>query len=191
MAGAAWATSLYRLVDERLRDASKRLQRGLTALRVLVFLLVLGLLGVYVSAVGAIVRPDWLHYWFAGTVVVLSLPLVVLTALVALPLRLRSVTRLIDKGYPENAKELALRVAARKLHDESIETEELLLDTAINEGRKAVRKYKPAVEELLRKREQERQRADAGPEDAGADDAGDEWRGEAGAAGDDDAPRRP
>lgn len=160
MAGAKWMAALARTADHHLRDLSRTLKKQLRLLRLLVFVLVVALLAVYAAAVGAIVRPEWMAYWFAGAVVILSVPFVVLVVVVALPLRLKSITRLIDMGYPENAKELTIRLVARKLHDESIETEELLVDTAINETRKAIRKYRPKVERVLRDRD-----GGLGPED--------------------------
>ncbi len=167
MARAGWLTSLYSLVDERLRAWSKTAKRSLLMLRLTVAVLIITLLGLYGAAVGAIFWPEWIRFWFAGSVVVLSIPLLVLAILVALPLRLKSVTRLIDKGYPGNAREIGLRLAARKLRDESIETEELLAETAWNEGKKAYRKYRPAVDELLREKEAK----------AGQDAESKRWRG--------------
>ena len=152
--------ALAKTADQQLRDLSRTLKRRLRLLRLLVFVLVVALLAVYVAAVGAILRPEWMAYWFAGAVVILSIPFALLVVVVALPLRLKSVTRLIDMGYPANARELGIRVIARKLHDESIETEELLVDTAINETRKAIRKYRPRVERALRDRD-----GPLGPED--------------------------
>lgn len=163
MARAKWITALAQTADQHLRDLSKTLKKQLRRLRAVVFLLVVALLAVYGAVVGAFLRPEWMAYWFAASVVVLSVPFIALVALVALPLRLKSITRLIDMGYPANAKELGIRVIARKLHEESIETEELLVDTALNEARKAVRKYKPRVEQALRDREDSRGQGDPGP----------------------------
>ncbi|HLF16238.1 MAG TPA: hypothetical protein VI796_02260 [Candidatus Thermoplasmatota archaeon] len=136
-----WYLALWRWLDLRLQAVAKRLQRTVRWLRAIRALLVLGILLVLASAVVGLVWPRWFPIAYAVAAVALVIPLVALAFLVALPLRARSVVRLIDKGYPGNAKELAIRMAARKLHEESIATEELLVDTAINEGRKAVRKW--------------------------------------------------
>jgi hypothetical protein len=61
---------------------------------------------------------------------------------VGLPLKAHGVIRLIERGYPGNAREVAIRLAARKLRDESIETEELLVETALNEARKVLRRIR-------------------------------------------------
>lgn len=139
--GLGWLRTLWAMVDERLAELSLKLQRVVRALRLVVFLLVVGVVLVLLAPVVLFVAPQYFPIAYAVSTVMLVLPLVALTVLVALPLRMKSVVRLIDKGYPANAKEIAIRVAARKLHDQSIETEELLVDTALNEGRKAYRRY--------------------------------------------------
>jgi hypothetical protein len=130
--------ALWSLVDDRLRELSLRLQRIVRLLRVATAFLVFGILCVLGSAVVGLLWPAWFPIAYAVSTVFVILPLVALLVLVALPLRARSVVRLIDKGYPANARELAIRVAARKLRDQSIETEELLFETAVNEGRKVL-----------------------------------------------------
>ena len=137
-----WLQSLWAMVDGRLREASEKLQRVVRLLRVLVAFLTVGVLLVLGSAVVALFWPAWFPVAYAVAVLFLVIPLVALLALAMLPLRARSVIRLIDKGYPANARELAIRVAARKLRDQSIETEELLVETALNEGRKLMDRAK-------------------------------------------------
>ena len=139
---ANWLFTVWAMVDERLAEASARLQGLVRMLRVAVAFLVVGILLVLASPVVLLVWPDWFPLAYAVSTVVLVVPLVAVTVLVGLPLRMKSVVRLIDKGYPENAKELAIRIAARKLRDQSIETEELLVETALNEGRKVLERYK-------------------------------------------------
>jgi hypothetical protein len=131
-----WLQALWSMVDARLRELSARLQRIVRLLRVLVAFLTLGVLLVLGSGVVGLLWPEWFFVAYAVAAVFLVIPLVALLAMATLPLRAKSVIRLIDKGYPENARELAIRVAARKLRDQSIETEELLVETAVNEGRK-------------------------------------------------------
>jgi hypothetical protein len=133
---------LWAMVDGRLRDLSARLQRLVRLLRVLVAFLTVGVLLVLGSAVVGLFWPEWFFVAYAVATVFLVLPLAALLVLAMLPLRAKSVIRLIDKGYPANARELAIRVAARKLRDQSIETEELLVETAVNEGRKLVDRAK-------------------------------------------------
>jgi hypothetical protein len=130
------------MVDAYLLRLSRRLQRVVRMLRTLRVLLALGILAVLASAVVGLLWPKWFPVAYAVGVVFLVIPLAALAFLVGVPLRARSVVRLIDQGYPANAKELLIRTVARKLHDESIETEELLVDTALNEGRKLMRKLR-------------------------------------------------
>lgn len=140
--GLGWIRTLWAMVDERLAELSLKLQRMVRTLRAAVFALVVAILLVLASPVVLFVAPQYFPIAYAVSTVILVIPLVLVTALVALPLRMKSVVRLIDKGYPANAKEIAIRVAARKLHEQSIQTEELLVDTALNEGRKLVERYK-------------------------------------------------
>ena len=135
-----WLRGLWAMVDERLGELSDKLQRILRLVRFLVAFLTLGVLLVLASAVVGLLWPQWFPIAYAVATIFLVIPLVAVLVLVYLPLRAKSVVRLIDKGYPANAKELAIRVAARKLHDQSIETEELLVETALNEGRKVLRR---------------------------------------------------
>lgn len=137
-----WLQSLWAMVDERLRETSEKLQRVVRLLRVLVFFLTLGVLLVLGSAVVGLFWPQWFFVAYAVATLFLVIPLAALLVLAMLPLRAKSVIRLIDKGYPANARELAIRVAARKLRDQSIETEELLVETALNEGRKVMERAK-------------------------------------------------
>jgi hypothetical protein len=139
---APWYMVAWELLDGSLRGWSRRLQAIVRTLRLARLLLVVGILAVLASAVVGLLWPPWFPLAYAIAAVALVVPLALCLVLVGLPLRARSVIRLIDKGYPENAKELLLRLAARKLRDESIETEELLLETAINEGRKLVRRMR-------------------------------------------------
>lgn len=136
-----WLRTLWGVVDERLADTSRRLQRIVRLVRVTVVALVIAILLSLASPVVLFLWPDYFPIAYAVSTVILLVPLIVLTVLVALPLRLKSVIRLIDKGYPGNARELAIRVAARKMRDQSIETEELLVETAVNEGRKMYERY--------------------------------------------------
>jgi hypothetical protein len=142
-----WLRSLWGLVDERLRELSERLQRIVRTLRALAFLLTLGVLLVLASAVVGLFWPRWFPVAYAVSTIFLVVPLIGLLVLVLLPLRAKSLVRLIEKGYPGNARELAIRAVARKMRDQSIETEELLVETAINEGRKVVERVKAKAAE--------------------------------------------
>lgn len=146
--GEPWYKALWHLVDGTLRSISDGLQAVLRGLRIARVVLVLLILFVLATAIFTIFYPQYSHYVLAGVLFVLMLPLIVALGLVMLPFRAKSVVRLVDKGYPENVKELTIRAAARKLHDESIETEQLLVDTAVNEARKAARKYRTRLETL-------------------------------------------
>ena len=137
-----WLQAIWAMVDERLREVSEKLQKVVRLLRVLVAFLTVGVLLVLASAVVGLLWPKWFPVAYAIATVFLVIPLVALLALAYLPLRAKSVIRLIDKGYPGNARELAIRVAARKLRDQSIETEELLVETAVNETRKVIERAK-------------------------------------------------
>ncbi len=135
--GVVWA-----MVDSYLAGLSRKLQRIVRMLRVIRFWLTVGVLAVLSSAIVGLFWPRWFPIAYAIATVFLVIPLIALAVLVGLPLRAKSAVRLIEQGYPANAKELAIRAVARKLHDESIETEELLFDTAINEGKKLMRKMR-------------------------------------------------
>jgi hypothetical protein len=145
-----WYMALWGLVDATLKRWADQLQSMLRALRVVRVLLVLGILVVVASAAlavlaaGGYMDPKWFYLAYGAASVFLLVPLVALVVLVGLPLRAKSVTRLIDMGYPANARELAIRVMARKLRDESIETEELLVETAVNEAKKVFRRMEEA-----------------------------------------------
>ncbi|HUR62668.1 MAG TPA: hypothetical protein VM286_09935 [Candidatus Thermoplasmatota archaeon] len=138
----AWYTVLWAMVDDRLREWSRKLQQLVRMLRLARVLILVGILCILASALVGLLWPQWFFVAYAVAVVFLIVPLVLCLVLVSLPLQAKSVIRLIDRGYPGNARELAIRVAARKLHDESIETEELLVETALNEGRKILRRVK-------------------------------------------------
>ncbi|MES2153973.1 MAG: hypothetical protein V4510_02465 [bacterium] len=135
-----WYRAIWHLMDESMRRWSERLQRIVRLLRLARFLLVVGILAILGSAIVGLFWPKYFPYAYAVATVFLVVPLILLVVLAGLPLRARSVVRLIDMGYPANAREMAIRMIARKLHDESIATEELLWDTAVNEGRKFIRK---------------------------------------------------
>ncbi|HEX9816800.1 MAG TPA: hypothetical protein VGB18_07460, partial [Candidatus Thermoplasmatota archaeon] len=139
---------LWEWFDGSLRSLSDSLRSILRTLRVVRVLLVVGILAVLASAVVGLLWPRWFSIAYAVASVVLVIPLIALLALVVLPLRAKSVVRLIDKGYPGNARELAIRVAARKMRDQSIETEELLVETAVNESRKVVDRYRERARRL-------------------------------------------
>ncbi len=135
-----WYRAIWHIMDDSMRRWSEKLQKIVRLLRLVRFLLVVGILAVLGSAVVELFWPQYFRYAYAIAMVVLVIPLIILVVLAGLPLRMRSVVRLVDMGYPANARELAIRMMARKLHEESIATEELLWDTAVNEGRKFVRK---------------------------------------------------
>ncbi len=137
-----WLQTLWAMVDERLRETSEKLQRLVRVIRILVVFLTVGVVLVLSSAVVGLLWPRWFPIAYAVATIFLVIPLVGLLVLAYMPLRAKSVIRLIDKGYPGNAREIAIRVAARKMRDQSIETEELLVETAINEGRKLVDRAK-------------------------------------------------
>lgn len=137
-----WLRAFWRTIDATLRSISDTAQRVVRTLRILRAFLIVSVVVVIASAVVGIWRPDWLPYAYAAAVVFLVIPLIILLALVSLPLRAKSIVRLIDAGYPRATRELAIRVAARKLHNQSVESEALLLETAINESRKLLRRYR-------------------------------------------------
>lgn len=132
--------ALWKSIDKALVAANKKAKRILMLIRIAAVFMVLIILGSWALAGAAIWRPDLAAYFYMGAVVLLSIGLIPWAVIIMLPLKAKSITRLIDKGYPANAKEMGLRVVARKLHEESIETEEMLFETAINEGKKALRK---------------------------------------------------
>lgn len=135
---------LWQMLDARLLRASEAAKRAVRALRVARALLWLSIVLVLASAAVLIWLPAYFPYAYAVAVLVLCIPLCLLAVLTGLPLRAKSVVRLIDEGYPENARELAIRVLARKLRDQSIATEELLVETAVNEARKVYRRMQEA-----------------------------------------------
>lgn len=135
---------IWQLLDARLQRASESAKRVLRAIRLARFMLWLAIVLVLASAAVGIWMPKYFPYAYAVAVVMLVIPLAMLAVLVALPLRAKSVVRLVDQGYPDNAKELLIRVLARKMRDQSIETEELLVETAVNEARKILRRVQNA-----------------------------------------------
>ncbi len=144
----AWYKAIWYKIDETLRSISRTLKKIVRTLRFVRAFLATGILIVFASIVAAFILPEWMPLFYAISMLFLVIPLVMLLALIQLPLMAKSVVRLIDKGYPDNARELAIRLAARKLHEQSIETEELLLDTAINEARKAKDYYARKAKQL-------------------------------------------
>jgi len=148
--GIRWFIRAWRRLDATLASvfgSLKRLLRTLNVLRFLVFFLILIVLAV---AVLVVIFPEWTPYVLAGVVLLFTIPLVVLFLLLSLPFRAKSLVKLIRTGYPENMQELVIRVAARKLHEESIETERLLVETAWLESRKVLRRYRKRVDRLKR-----------------------------------------
>ena len=138
----SWLRAMWAMLDERLLELSLKLQRIVRLIRVAVVALWVAVVLVLLAPVVLFVWPEYFPIAYAVSTVILVIPVAILAVLAGLPLTARSVVRLIDKGYPANAKEIAIRIAARKLHDQSIETEELLVDTAINEGRKILRRVR-------------------------------------------------
>jgi hypothetical protein len=137
---------VWRLLDSRLRRLSETLQRLVRTLRWTRRLLWLGIILVLASAAVGIVAPKYFPYAYAVATIFLVLPLAILAVVVGLPLRAKSMIRLIDMGYPSNAREFGIRFLTRKMRDESIETEELLYETALNEAKKYLRKMREKEE---------------------------------------------
>lgn len=144
----AWG--LWRSIDGTLRSVFDGLQSFLRVLNVLRTLALLLFLAVLAVPVLIFFFPHWTPYVVMGILVVMALPLLGVFFLLSLPFRAKSFVRLVRMGYPDNAKELTIRLAARKLHDESIETERLLVETAWNETRKVVQRYKERARRLKR-----------------------------------------
>ena len=144
----AWWHAAWSLVDTTLRGWSQAAQSIVAKVRFARNAVGVFIFALYALVAAAIIWPQYDQIFLGITIVLLSILIWVAFFLIGLPLRAKSIVRLIDTGYPENAKELALRVAARKLHEESIETEELLVETAWNEGRKAYHKYKAKAMQL-------------------------------------------
>ncbi|MGB1587118.1 MAG: hypothetical protein ACPHID_08765 [Thermoplasmatota archaeon] len=144
----AWWRAAYDVADEKLRSISDSAQKLVGTLRAVRAALVVLTLLYFSGAPIAIVWPQFLPYYFILFSITFATVTLGMAYLVGLPLRAKSLIRLIDKGYPANARELAIRAAARKLNEQSIETEELLVDTAWNEGRKAYHKYKARAQRL-------------------------------------------
>jgi cytochrome c biogenesis protein CcdA len=141
-----------------MRSWSLKLKRILALLRFTRVMLIIGILAILASAVVGLFWPKYFFIAYAISTIFVIIPLIAFAFLVSLPLKAKSIVRLIDMGYPANARELAIRFVARKLHEESIATEELLWDTAVNEGKKFVRK----MEADKARRQGERQGGAAG-----------------------------
>lgn len=143
-----WWTPAWTFLDQMLRAWSKTAQRIVGYVRLARNLLVFYIAAMYALLVAAFVWPEHQAIFFTTTIVMLSINVWVLLVVVVLPLQAKSVVRLIDEGYPSNARELAIRAAVRKMRDESIETEEMLVEVAFNEGRKAFEKYSKRAEKV-------------------------------------------
>ncbi len=149
----AFVRRVWDSVDGRLARVAGKLRSLVRTLRILAVLLVIGIIAVLASAVVGIWWPEYFPYAYAVSTVVLLVPVIGVLTLIMLPLRMKSVIRLIEKGYPGNARELAIRVAVRKVRDQSIETEEMLVETALNESRKALERYRERAERLQQEKE--------------------------------------
>jgi hypothetical protein len=136
------AFRVLKQLDGSLRKMNKKIRMAFFWMRFAQIFLILAVLASWTCAVGAIYYPDLAGYFYAGAIVLLSIGLIPWAIIVGLPLRLKMLRRMAKQGYAKSAREVGLRAMARKWHDKSIETEELLFDTAINEGRKAYRRYK-------------------------------------------------
>lgn len=131
---------------------AKKAIRGLKLARFGLLVLSLLLLGLMVAI---FLYPEISPYVQMGFIFLLGIiPFMAIRAGLGKPLKAKSLMRIIDQGHKRTSKELAIRLAVRKLHEESIATEELLVDTALNEGRKAINKYRRRAE-LVRKRIEE------------------------------------
>jgi hypothetical protein len=139
---AKWYKALWAKADESIQSFSNSARKLLRMLRLVRFLILLVILTIIGLGVAGIIWPKLLSYFAAAAMIFIAVPYIILYVLVSLPLKAKSVVRLIDMGYPANAKEMAIRFAARKMHEESIETEELLMATAWNESKKMLRKYR-------------------------------------------------
>ncbi len=150
MAGGAkrWLETAWRAADDVLLSLSKKAQSILRRFMVVRVMAIVFMLMLIAVAVLAVLFPPALPYIVAGLVVASTIPMFLVFLLAGIPFRNRSLVRLIRMGYPANARELAIRAAARKMHEESIETEELLVETAWNESKKALKKYRTRLEKL-------------------------------------------
>jgi hypothetical protein len=146
--GDAWYLAPFHAVDGMLSKVSAKLQKILRILR----LAQVGVAFLFLLPIFAAMSTIWFA-WMAPYVLILfavylAVPLIGVYIILGFPLKASSVKRLVDMGYPANAKEFAIRAAARKLHEQSIETEELLLETAINESKKALKKYRARAQKV-------------------------------------------
>lgn len=170
----AWWTAAWSVADDTLRGWSQAAQSVVAKIRLARNAVGAFIFIVYALVAAAMIWPQYDQYFLGVALVLMSVIIWLAFFLVSLPLRAKSIVRLIDQGYPNNAKELAIRMAARKLHEESIETEELLVSTAWNEGRKAYHKYKVKAMELKRELDaQPDPDAPAAPRDSDGADAAD------------------
>lgn len=135
-----WYRAVWMALDASMRSWSLKLKRILRVLRFTRALLIVGILAILATAVVGLFWPKHFFVAYAISSIFVVIPLIAFAFLVSVPLKAKSIVRLIDMGYPANARELAIRFVARKLHEESIASEELLWDTAVNEGKKFVRK---------------------------------------------------
>lgn len=158
-----WMKHVWRMLDDNLRSASEMARKVVRAIRITrAGLVILGLLYLSGGPI-AFLWPELLPYYIALVAITFTIVFFAGAYLVGLPLKAKSVVRLVDMGYPKNARELGIRMVARKLHEESIETEELLVETAWNESRKMLRKYRERAERLKQDMDD-----DPAPEGAGA-----------------------
>ncbi len=159
-----WYSALLRMLDDSLRSASKTAKKVVRMLRLTRALLILVAILYLSGGPIAFLWPNFLPYYIALVAITFTGAFLGLAFLVGLPLRAKSIVRLVDMGYPKNMRELGIRVVARKLHEESIESEELLVETAWNESKKLLRKYKARAARL-------KEELDAEP-DEGSDSTG-------------------
>lgn len=152
---AKWYQALWEAVDSSLQsfaDSAKKLLKFLRTLRAIILISIFGALALTATS---FYFPRWQGILMVAAMAFLAIPHLYWYVILGLPLQAKSVVRLVDMGYPANARELGIRIAARKLHDESIETEELLVKTAWNESKKALRDYRQRAAERKDTEEEE------------------------------------
>jgi hypothetical protein len=137
-----WLRAIWHSIDSFLAGLFGLLKKTLRALNILRVLSVLFFVVSIALAVLVLVAPESVPYVLAGLLIVGTLPIIVLFVLLSIPFRAKSFVRLVRMGYPENAKELTIRLAARKMRDQSIKSEEMLIETAFNESRKLLERYR-------------------------------------------------
>lgn len=148
--GLRWTYRLWKQLDDTLHGISRSLQKVVRALTIARVMAIFMALAFVAFAVVLVFYPEWTPYVVVGIVATYAIPFVLMAILLAIPFRWKSVIRLIRKGYPANAEELALRAVARKLRDQSIESERLLWETAWSEGRKMYKRYLHRAKKLQR-----------------------------------------